>query len=55
MNTTCVWSNPDDEAVTWGEGTNDEMCFNFLAYYPLQKDLSWVMPTYASDCAVDDE
>jgi hypothetical protein len=27
---TCVWDNPTDRAVTWGEGTSDEMCLNYL-------------------------
>jgi hypothetical protein len=28
---TCTWTNPTDQVITWGEGTNDEMCLNY--YY----------------------
>ena len=27
------------QTTTFGEGTNDEMCFNFIAYYPRHPDL----------------
>jgi hypothetical protein len=27
---TCTWDNYTDKAVTWGEGTEDEMCLNYL-------------------------
>jgi len=51
VRTTCVWSNPDDKSVTFGEGTDDEMCFNFLAYYPRVKGiLSWAQPSVLSNC-----
>ena len=26
----CTWDNPTASAVTWGEGTSDEMCFAFV-------------------------
>lgn len=26
----CTWDNPTDKAVTWGEGTDDEMCLSYL-------------------------
>lgn len=26
----CTWDNPTSSAVTWGEGTSDEMCFAFV-------------------------
>jgi hypothetical protein len=32
--TTCTYDNPTDHAVTFGENTENEMCFNFAAYYP---------------------
>lgn len=38
MRTTCTWKNPESREVTWGEGTTDEMCFNFLTYYPAIPD-----------------
>src|SRR5690606_15347867 len=36
--TECTFKNPDDTSVKFGEGTNDEMCFNFLNYYPAVPD-----------------
>ena len=32
--TTCIYSNPGNTTVTFGENTADEMCFNFATYYP---------------------
>ena len=34
MRTRCVFKNPTDSTVKFGEGTGDEMCFNFIGYYP---------------------
>jgi mono/diheme cytochrome c family protein len=53
MRTRCTWKNPGDTTVKFGEGTGDEMCFNFLAYYPAIPDMtigplpvqSWVSPS----------
>jgi hypothetical protein len=53
MRTRCTWKNTGDTPIKFGEGTDDEMCFNFLAYYPAIKDLSlgplpvqsWVSPS----------
>lgn len=28
---TCTYDNPTDQALTWGDGTNDEMCLDYLA------------------------
>jgi hypothetical protein len=30
----CAWDNPTDRALTWGEGTADEMCFAFVYVSP---------------------
>ncbi len=30
MKFTCVWDNPTSRTVTWGEGTDDEMCLSYL-------------------------
>jgi hypothetical protein len=27
---TCTWDNPTSNVVTWGEGTDDEMCLNYF-------------------------
>lgn len=35
ITTTCVFSNPGNTAVTFGENTENEMCFNFAVYYPM--------------------
>jgi hypothetical protein len=63
MRTRCTWKNTDDTSVHFGEGTADEMCFNFLAYYPAIPDRSlgpvpiqsWIspslpMPLVGPDC-----
>lgn len=33
--TTCTYDNTTDRAVSFGEDTDDEMCFNFASYYPM--------------------
>ena len=35
ITTTCVFSNPGNTTVTFGENTENEMCFNFAVYYPM--------------------
>jgi hypothetical protein len=35
LRTTCTYDNDSDTAVTVGEGTGDEMCFNFALVYPI--------------------
>ncbi len=41
LRTRCGWKNATDARVTAGEGTNDEMCFAFLMYYPRVKSINW--------------
>ena len=57
--TRCGWTNPSDTTVRWGEGTNDEMCYNFVTYYPKIPDVrgfpgfgefSWWTPSLESSC-----
>ncbi|MEM6996411.1 MAG: hypothetical protein AAF721_38255 [Myxococcota bacterium] len=36
ITTTCVFDNPTSETVHFGEGTGDEMCFDFLLAYPIE-------------------
>lgn len=45
--TTCRWNNTTDGIVRNGEGSDDEMCFNFLGYYPKVDDPAflWVSPS----------
>lgn len=35
VTTTCVYDNTTNQAVRFGENTENEMCFNFAAYYPM--------------------
>ena len=35
LRTRCTFDNPNDYRVWFGEGTEDEMCFNFVMVYPL--------------------
>jgi hypothetical protein len=35
LRTTCTFDNPTNAAVGFGEGTGDEMCFNFALVYPV--------------------
>ncbi|MCS6902170.1 MAG: hypothetical protein RMJ98_06165 [Myxococcales bacterium] len=50
--TTCVWNNPTSEIIPFGEATSEEMCFNFLSYYPRNPDLNWIFPSFLADCKV---
>lgn len=34
VRTTCVYQNDTNQSVSFGEGSYDEMCFNFSGYYP---------------------
>ena len=34
VRTTCVYQNNTSQTVNFGEGSYDEMCFNFASYYP---------------------
>lgn len=34
LTTTCTYDNPTNATVTFGEGTHDEMCFDFVTVYP---------------------
>ncbi|HET6583774.1 MAG TPA: hypothetical protein VFG69_10005 [Nannocystaceae bacterium] len=35
LTTTCTYDNPNAWPVFFGEGTNDEMCFDFVLAYPI--------------------
>src|SRR5262249_31430303 len=50
--TRCVWNNTTDQTVKWGENTGDEMCFNFVTYYPkITSGLwSWTIPSALASC-----
>jgi len=36
--TSCTFKNPGDQMLKFGENTEDEMCFNFMTYFPLVPD-----------------
>jgi hypothetical protein len=35
VTTTCHYKNDTNKAVSFGEDTGNEMCFNFVVYYPM--------------------
>jgi Copper type II ascorbate-dependent monooxygenase, C-terminal domain/Copper type II ascorbate-dependent monooxygenase, N-terminal domain len=37
LQTTCTYDNPGSSPVGFGEGTGDEMCFNFVLVYPIDQ------------------
>jgi hypothetical protein len=41
INTECTWVNPGSENVTWGDSSNEEMCFSILYRYPAITDNSF--------------
>lgn len=66
LRTRCSWKNPTDAVVKFGEGTGDEMCFNFLTYYPNIPDKvlgipildkiplqTWVTPSAFASCTAE--
>lgn len=58
VRTSCTWNNATDKAVGFGERTGDEMCFNFLTYYPSLAStpipgvpaVNWIAPAEGADC-----
>jgi len=40
LRTTCTYRNPSDQTVSFGERTEDEMCFNFISAYPMDQLVS---------------
>jgi len=52
VSVSCTWQNTTGQAADFGENTTDEMCFNFVAYYPrVQNALwHWLLPAYSATC-----
>jgi hypothetical protein len=52
VRTRCAWKNPGDVPVTFGERTEDEMCFSFTMYWPRwdSPDWGWATPAASSRC-----
>lgn len=48
--TRCKWNNTTDNPVSFGENTEEEMCFAIVAYYPKAQLLSWLYPAYTATC-----
>ena len=52
VSTRCQYTNPNDTEATWGEKTTDEMCFNFISYYPKVETpiWHWALPSALAKC-----
>jgi hypothetical protein len=58
IRTRCAWKNTTDKQVGFGEGTSDEMCFDFVGYYPNIPDrtflglpiFTWITPSQSARC-----
>jgi Copper type II ascorbate-dependent monooxygenase, N-terminal domain/Copper type II ascorbate-dependent monooxygenase, C-terminal domain len=52
IETRCAWTNPDPQEVSFGEKTEDEMCYSFTMYYPriVSPLWSWAVPASTSTC-----
>lgn len=52
VTTRCAWQNPTDRPVTFGERTDDEMCYAFVMYWPRIEEPSWhwSLPALSSTC-----
>jgi hypothetical protein len=47
IRTRCTWNNTTSSPAGFGENTSDEMCFNFISYYPrIEAPVwSWLAPS----------
>ena len=52
VETRCAWQNTKDQAVSFGEKTENEMCYSFVMYYPKITDPAWhwYLPAAYSTC-----
>jgi hypothetical protein len=52
VRTTCTWENTTSQTANFGEDTADEMCFNFVSYYPrvTASQWHWLLPSASADC-----
>jgi hypothetical protein len=61
MRTRCTWKNAGDTTIAFGENTGDEMCFDFIGYYPNIPDktlfglplFTWVTPSQSATCTTE--
>src|SRR5262249_28743287 len=42
VRTECAWKNPGSSSVSFGERTQDEMCFSFTMYWPRLASFNWM-------------
>ena len=54
IHTRCTWNNDTPYDVSFGENTSDEMCFDFVSYYPriVSPLWNWLTPSYSSNCTL---
>ncbi len=52
VRTSCTWENTTQTTANFGENTTDEMCFNFVAYYPrvTATQWHWLLPSSLAQC-----
>lgn len=51
VRTRCSWNNTTGVPVKQGEDSSDEMCLDFVLYYPKTDGLlSWALPAHGSQC-----
>lgn len=52
VTTRCAWTNDHDAPVSFGERTDQEMCYSFTLYYPRVNASfwSWAVPAISSTC-----
>lgn len=52
ITTSCTHTNTSSNNVGFGENTADEMCFNFVSYYPRinAAQWHWLLPSYTATC-----
>jgi hypothetical protein len=49
IKTSCAWHNPGGSVVTFGQNTENEMCYSFTAYYPkTDVSMGWAAPAIGS-------
>lgn len=61
MRTRCTWKNAGDTSLAFGENTGDEMCFDFIGYYPNIPDktlfglpvFTWITPSQGATCTTE--
>jgi hypothetical protein len=61
MRTRCTYKNAGDTTIGFGENTGDEMCFDFIGYYPNIPDktifglplFTWVTPSQSATCTTE--